>query len=109
LRNNGSSWEASSLIYNDSQKVGINTSIPNASAILDIQSTNKGVLLPAMTLAQRNSIINPAMGLLVFQTDSTIGFYYFNGTNWVSISNSTSSSGASGSNSNTLIYTTDGF
>ena len=109
LRNNGSSWEASSLIYNDSQKVGINTSTPNASAILDIQSANKGVLLPTMTLAQRNLIVNPAIGLLIFQTDATLGFYYFNGTTWVSISNSTSSSGVSGSNSNTLLYTTDGF
>ena len=109
LRNNGSSWEASSLLFNDSQKVGINTSTPNASAILDIQSANKGVLLPTMTLAQRNLIVNPALGLLIFQTDATLGFYYFNGTTWVSISNSTSSSGVSGSNSNTLLYTTDGF
>ena len=108
LRNNGVSWEASSLITNTSQSVGIGTSTPNSSAILDVQSTNKGVLFPSLTQAQRNAIVNPAIGLLIFQTDATLGFYFYNGSSWVSISNSGTPNNSTNSN-NTLIYTSDGF
>ena len=65
---------------------GIGTLAPNASAILDIVSTNKGVLLPRMTVAQRNLIASPATGLLIYQTNSTPGVYYFNGIAWAQIS-----------------------
>ena len=109
LRNNGSTWESSSMLTNTSQSIGINTISPNASAILDIQSTNKGILLPTMTQAQRNSISNPAIGLLIFQTDGTLGFYFYNGSSWVLVGGSSNNSSSSGSSSNTLIYTTDGF
>ena len=43
---------------------------PDPSAILDLQSTTKGFLMPRMTSAQRNTIANPAVGLMVFNTDS---------------------------------------
>jgi Chaperone of endosialidase len=69
----------------NAQNVGINTTTPNASAALDIVSTNKGVLVPRMTQAQREAIINPAKGLLVFQNDNTEGFYFHNGTAWQSL------------------------
>lgn len=49
-------------------QVGINTTTPHASAALDIMSTNKGVLLPRMTTAQKIAIANPASGLLVYDT-----------------------------------------
>lgn len=70
-----------------SQNVGINDdgSGPNASAILDVRSTSKGMLIPRMTQAQRNLIAAPATGLMVYQTDETDGFYYFNGTAWLAI------------------------
>lgn len=55
----------------NAQNVGIGTSTPDASAALDIKSTTKGLLVPAMTQAQRNAISNPATGLLIFQTDGT--------------------------------------
>jgi uncharacterized protein (TIGR02145 family) len=53
-----------------SQGVGINETgaNPNASAILDASSTNKGFLLPRMTTTQRNGISNPAKGLMVYNT-----------------------------------------
>lgn len=51
----------------------------NNSAALDIKSTTKGLLIPRVTQAQRTSISSPAQGLLVFQTDGTPGFYYYNG------------------------------
>jgi hypothetical protein len=58
------------------QSVGIGTATPDSSAILEVKSTNSGVLIPRMTGAQRAAILNPANGLLVYQTDSTAGFYY---------------------------------
>lgn len=64
-------------------QVGIGTSAPNSKAILDISSTDKGLLLPRMNTTQRLSI-NPAMparGLLVFDTDSS-AFMFWTGTNW---------------------------
>lgn len=69
-------------------QVGIDTTTPNASAALDITSTTKGVLIPRMTFAQRNLIVSPATGLLIYQTDSTPGFYYFNGVSWQSFASS---------------------
>lgn len=48
--------------------LGIGTSSPNASAILDAQSTTKGVRMPNMTTTQKNAISSPAAGLMVFDT-----------------------------------------
>ena len=50
------------------QNVGIGTGTPNASAKLDITSTNSGLLPPRMTTAQRYSIVNPVPGLMIFIT-----------------------------------------
>jgi hypothetical protein len=55
---------------------------PDASAILDVKSTTKGLLIPRMTLAQRNAITTPATGLIVYQTDSVPDFYFWNGAVW---------------------------
>jgi hypothetical protein len=48
--------------------LGIGTASPNASAILDVQSTTKGVRMPNMTTTQKNAISSPAAGLMVFDT-----------------------------------------
>jgi hypothetical protein len=66
--------------------------IPAASSIVDIKSTSKGVLIPRLTMGQRNLIAGPAAGLLIYQTDNTPGFYYYNGTGWLQL--------ASGGNAN---------
>lgn len=68
------------------QSVGINTNTPNASAALDVVSSTQGVLVPRMTAAQRGIIASPATGLLVYQTDATAGFYFYNGSAWTSLS-----------------------
>lgn len=52
---------------------------PDLSSILDVKSTSKGLLLPRMTLAQRNAIANPAQGLVIYQTDNQTGFYFYDG------------------------------
>lgn len=80
-----------------SGSAGIGTLSPNASAILDIVSTNKGILLPRMTIAQRNLIASPATGLLIYQTNSTPGVYFYNGIAWAQIS-----AGKASSNLNNL-------
>ena len=72
-------------------QVGINNdnSAPDPSAMLDVKSTTKGVLVPRMTIAQRNAISNPATGLMVFCTDNN-QYYSNQGTsgtpNWVMMS-----------------------
>lgn len=69
------------------QAVSINTdaSNPDPSAILDMKSTDKGMLVPRMTTGQRIAIAAPATGLLVFDT-KTGGFWFYNGTAWVDLS-----------------------
>ncbi len=58
-----------------------NPASPHASAMLDVQSTDRGMLIPRMTTAQRTAIAAPAKGLLVFDT-GTNTFWFFNGTAW---------------------------
>lgn len=65
--------------------VGINTSSPNPSAALDVTSSTQGVLVPRMLSSDRSAITSPATGLLVYQTDGTAGFYYYNGSAWVAL------------------------
>jgi hypothetical protein len=81
-------------------QVGINNdgSTPDPSAMLDVKSTSKGILVPRMTAEQRDAISNPAIGLLIFCTDNNQ--YYFNqGTpdakNWVMANNQWLSNGTS--------------
>lgn len=62
--------------------VGIGTVAPAASAVLEMNSTSRGVLIPRMTSAQRIAIVTPATGLLVYDTTDKL-FYYWDGTQWV--------------------------
>jgi hypothetical protein len=66
------------------------------SSMLDVTSTTKGALVPRMTSGQRTAIISPANGLLVYQTDAPIGFWYYNGTSWVQAIGPQGSTGATG-------------
>jgi hypothetical protein len=59
------------------QGVGIGTLAPNASAKLDITDTARGILIPRMTAVQRDAIVSPAQGLLVYITNDN-HFYFFN-------------------------------
>ncbi len=60
---------------------------PDASAILDLKSTNKGLLIPRVTLndaATADPVANPAEGLIIFNIDGTEekGIYYWTGNRW---------------------------
>ena len=96
-------WEKDSVnnISYQNGNVNIGTNNNDSSAVLNINSVNQGVMLPSMTEVQRDAINNPTTGLLIFQNDGTVGFYYYNGTQWTLI-------GAAEFDP-TLIYTTDGF
>jgi len=68
--------------------VGIGTTTPDANAILDLTATNKGLLIPRLTTAQRtamnSSLTTTQKGLLVF--DSTLNqYWYWDGTAWVQL------------------------
>ncbi|MBE0639051.1 MAG: DUF1566 domain-containing protein [Bacteroidales bacterium] len=54
---------------NNSGKVGIGTTDPAPSAVLEVSSTTNGVLLPRLTYDQQNAIANPAEGLMIFCLD----------------------------------------
>lgn len=58
---------------------------PHASAMLHVQSTDKGVLIPRMTLANINAIVSPATGLMVYRSDGAAGFYYYDGAAWAAM------------------------
>ncbi len=76
------------------QSVGINSngSTPDPSAMLDVESTNKGFLPPRIALAGTtdvSTISSPVAGLLVYNTsntnDVTPGYYYYGGSSWIKV------------------------
>lgn len=78
--------------------VGIGTTKPDQSAALEISSSNKGLLTPRMSLQQRSSIQNPAIGLIVYQTDLLSGFYFFDGKEWKSMTSETNANSIADAN-----------
>ncbi len=78
-------------IINAQQNVGFGTSTPHPSALLDMTSTNKGLLIPRVTLVALNNgttpVNAPATGLLVYNSAGSLtkGFYYWDGTQWVMV------------------------
>ncbi len=69
-----------------SQRTGIGTTNPDASARLDITSTSEGLLIPRMTTSQRFAINNPANGLLVYDIDYN-QLHHYTGTAWTAVLN----------------------
>lgn len=80
--------------------VGINNPTPHAKSLLDLTSSDKGLLTPRLSAAQRTAMF-PApdatgKGMLVYQTDGTQGFYYYDGAAWVMLQSSGSGWGLTG-------------
>lgn len=76
-------------------QVGINTTTPDASSMLDINATDKGLLIPRVSIPNLNAaspITAPAISLLVYNTNTTTGagFYYWDGTKWTPFTGGTS-------------------
>jgi len=57
----------------------------HSSAMLDVKSLTKGMLVPRMTSVQRDAIVLPATGLLIFDTNENV-FYYYTGSTWSNLS-----------------------
>jgi len=102
------------------QNVGINTATPDASAALDVTSTDRGVLVPRISIgnvAAAAPVTAPVTSLLVYNTNAGItggkgvGFYYWNGAAWIPLSNGADDwkiIGNAGTNpANNFIGTTD--
>ncbi|GAB2962202.1 hypothetical protein GCM10027048_33280 [Hymenobacter coalescens] len=66
------------------QNVGIGTNAPAGAAALEVRATDKGFLPPRLPAA--SAIANPVQGLLVFQTNTPAGYYYYTGTAWTQLS-----------------------
>jgi hypothetical protein len=64
-----------------SQSVGIGTNTPHTSALVDMNTNNKGMLPPRLTTLQRKAIVDPAAGLLVFDIDKSC-LFLFDGAEW---------------------------
>ena len=60
---------SSSVIFSNPRNIGIGTSTPHPSAILEIWDNHRGLLIPRLTTQQRNRISNPAHGLIIFNVD----------------------------------------
>ncbi|WP_432671249.1 hypothetical protein [Flavobacterium sp. SM2513] len=66
-------------------QIGIGTTEPDVSSMLDVSSTAKGMLTPRMSKLQREAIVTPANGLMVFDTDLKLFHYYISGSGWTPI------------------------
>jgi len=76
-----------------SQSVGIGTTTPDASSVLELKATNKGFLPPRMTAAEKALIASPKAGLIIYQTDGVTGLYVYNGSAWEAVAGGTTGSG----------------
>jgi hypothetical protein len=75
------------LISNSGVQVDVLTKTADVNAILDISSDNKGIMIPRLEESERPAA--PNAGLLIYQTDSTPGFYYYDGSAWTRLDNTT--------------------
>lgn len=80
--------------------VGIGIPNPDASAVLHLEATDKGLLVPRMTTAQRTAIAAPANGLLVYDTDFGCFFYFATASGWTSLCQLSGPTGATGAQGN---------
>ncbi|MFA8435110.1 MAG: hypothetical protein ACEPOZ_11390 [Marinifilaceae bacterium] len=69
-------------VFSQSVGIGKEEFTPHSSAALEIRTSEKGILIPRLTQSERDAVTSPATGLLIYQDDSTPGFYYYNGTTW---------------------------
>jgi len=89
--------------------ISANGSAPDTSAMLDVNSTTSGLLIPRMQAVERDAISSPATGLIVYVKDDN-SFYYFDGTSWVQLAVSGNAwllTGNAGTNTSQFLGTTD--
>lgn len=102
------------VFLSGSAQTGIGTTTPNASAKLDVFSTNQGFLPPRIALTATNAaspVTSPATGLLVYNTATAgttpnnvaPGYYFWNGSAWVAILGNITTSSISGNGTTTTL------
>jgi hypothetical protein len=87
-------------------KIGDNSTVKNVNSVLEIESTNKGLLMPRIALTNTTNIApftaTIVAGMTIYNTatvgDVTPGFYYYEGTKWVRVADATASGVATASN-----------
>ena len=85
------------ILFSQSLSVNTDGTTAHTSAMLDVKSTVKGMLIPRMTTIERNAIGTPATGLQVYDTDLNL-LYFYNGTAWTAVSAGTNYWNLSGGN-----------
>lgn len=80
------------LISNTGVYIDVLTKTADKDAILDIESDDKGIMIPRLEMANRPA--SPNEGLLIYQLDNTPGFYYYDGYEWTRLDNTTSTPAA---------------
>ena len=114
LKGNTTFWDGekwvldNNQLFNDGTNVMVGTSSVDDNSVFTIESSEKGILIPRLTKEKRDAISSPTTSLLIYQSDNTPGFYYYNGSSWTPLKSQNTTSG-SNSDANTLIYTADGF
>jgi FG-GAP repeat protein len=73
---------SNAVVLGNNARIGIGTSNPDPSAKTEIKSNTQGFLMPRMSTAERNAIVNPAAGLMVFDLNKT-ALYFFDGGAWL--------------------------
>lgn len=98
------------ITLNGHAQVGVGTSSPNASAVLDVTSTSKGLLPPRMTDAQKNAITSPVAGLMLWCTNcgSNGQMQVFNGSEWTDLLGSPSIKASSNGTADISAYAVSG-
>lgn len=87
-----------------SGSLGVGTSYPAASAVIDATSTTKGFLPPRMTTTQRNAIASPVAGLLIYNTTDNV-YNFYTGTSWITLGSNASTVGGYAPNTGTVAST----
>jgi len=93
------------ISYTTIAQVGIGTTSPDDSSILDVYSNDKGILIPRITTSNRDAIVNPSNGLLLYNS-TTKSFNYFD-TVWRDFSPSYASTNSSEAISTTSVTNVD--
>lgn len=96
-----------SLLFDNGTSVGLGTITPDASAILELSSTTQGFATPRMTTLQRNAIVAPTIGLLIYNTSSSF-FNYWDGSTWIQMDTSTGGDVSGSGTTNYATMWTDG-
>lgn len=95
-----------SFFASQAQSVGIGTSTPDSTAILDIVSTNKGVLIPR--IGDTANVTDPVEGLIIYNKKTKTP-YYFNGKKWLTLIGAAPGSLLASTDSITYVITGTGF